>query len=243
MLQVSRNCTPTEGLAAFSLLCGLALCLSGCDGWPLYVYMEDELPAPDEAVAPELVELEEEALDTADSDPEDELVPVPATLVPSITLVHGELGSCGYDNAASWPNWPEHPVDFDGDGVSDGSTASHQGWYAAEVDVFQVAVSTDAELFVVLEWENSPSGGSNAPMIPDDSTAPWATESDLDFVLLSVVEGQLDRVVADAGVSLDYPQQLWAGQPIPAGESLAVAVGCHHGLPTSYSLTLELRTP
>ena len=232
------------GIGAAALLCGLALLASACDDWPLYAHIGEDLLSGDDLVGePELVEFEEEALQNADSDPTDELVPVPATQVPSITQVHGELGACGYDDASAWPIWPRHPVDSDGDGVADGSTASHQGWYSAEVDVFQIAASTDADLFVVLEWDNSPEGGSNAPMLPGDATAPWASESDLDFVVLDVEDGELGVVLRDVGVSLAYPQQLWTARRMLAGESLALAVGCHHGLPTGYSLAIELRSP
>ena len=119
----------------------------------------------------------------------------------------------------------------------------NSGWYATEVDVFQVAVASDADMFVALEWDNSPDGSANAPMNPDDTDGPWASESDLDFVLLGVVDGVLSDVVSDAGASLAYPPELPSAQRLLAGQSIAVAVGCHHGLPTTYSLTIDLRSP
>ncbi len=206
-----------------------ALALSGCDNWPLYLNLPDPdvpIPTPTE---------HDYAEDPEASD--DEVQAAGELTAPAILTITGEVDSCGYDAEAEEYTWPEHPVDENGDGQPDGF-ASLSGWYTGDVDQYGFDAATDGWLEVSLEWDNAPPGDSNAPWQPGDPEGDWATESDLDFVVL---DGLI--IVSDGGVGRDYPETSPQVLYVAEGESRTVIVGCHHEVPTAYTLSLHLRAP
>ena len=231
---------PTGPVPCLVLFLALALGAFGCAGWPLYAQVssvdevnDDDVPVPE-------LERDEESLAGLDADPDDGLLPVSGVEVPSVHRITGSFSSCGFDPDATWPDWPEHLVDADGDGEADPGGLSYRGWYLAEVDIYEFAVSVDAVLSVRLEWANAPSGDSNSPVSSGEPEGAWAQESDLDFVIFEVVLGELTEMVSDAGFSLAYPEQTTVSLLFDAGDSFAVAVGCHHSVPSDYVLTVDL---
>ncbi len=219
-----RILRPIGAIAAGSLV----LVALGCEGWPRYLYEGLEV---EEAVLYRLVAFENEALDseaiqhTGEVDARTEI------------LLFGYAASCGHDPDADGPDWPEHPWDEDGDGVPDGTMAFNSGWFTGDVDWFGFTVNDEVVLSGQLEWDNRPPGESNAPYQPELGPGEWSEESDLDFVVFEI-EGTAQILVNESAVGNDYPEVLRAPQRIAAGTRIAIAIGCHHELPTDYSLTL-----
>ena len=92
-----------------------------------------------------------------------------------------------------------------------------------------------------LTWESAPPGDANAPHQPTEAEGAWADESDLDWVIFSVAGGAPDAVVSDVGFNSAYPQEGGGRLAVRPGEPLAIAVGCHHEVPTAYTLSLDVR--
>ena len=160
-------------------------------------------------------------------------------------MVSGRVGACGFDEEAVWPDWPSYPSDGDDDDDDDDEEEewSRSGWYSGDVDIYSLSADFDAIVSVALRWENAPVGGSNSPYRPDDSSAGWTQESDLDFVLFSMGEQGLGDVITDLGSTTQHPESVSNILYLSEGVALGVVVACHHELPTDYSLELEVVGP
>jgi len=161
---------------------------------------------------------------------------------PASLLIEGSIDSCGFDPEASEPTWPEHPVDVDGDGLSDELAQAH-GWYSGDVDLFALESSGGGSVSVLLEWDNAPAGDQNAPYQPGEPSGAWASESDLDWLVFQRGSAELGPIVSDAGFSRDYPPAASQLLELAAGEMYVLAVACHHELATDYRLSVDLIVP
>jgi hypothetical protein len=204
--------------------------LCACEDWPLYDYLPDPQTERPEIVT---IEVSEE--------------PTPAGAAfqslgrvgtPQRYVVAGAAESCGFDPSAEGPQWPDHPVDADGDGIAE-SSRSRSGWYIGDLDVYGLLADVPLRLTAELTWSLAPESGVNAPYRPDDPAGPWATESDLDLWMYRLpLANETAALGGDEGVSRAHPETLPAGIVLQAGESGAVGVVCHHGLTSAYQLTL-----
>lgn len=210
------------------LACLLVLGSAGCEGWPRYLYEGIEA---DSTVLYRLVTFENESLDS------EEIQHAGEVDARTEILLFGYAASCGYDDDADGPDWPEHPWDEDSDGVPDTTMAFNSGWFTGDVDWFGFTVNEDVVISGQLEWDNRPPGSSNAAYQPEIVDGDWIGESDLDFVIFET-EGTTRTLVNESAVGHDYPEVLQAPQGFDAGARVAVAVGCHHQIPTDYALSL-----
>ncbi len=213
------------------LLCAL----SGCENWPLYLHLPDPNPEP---IPTENFDVDE---DTGVED--GELQDLGEFVSPSQVVIRGSMDSCGFDINDHQYDWPLHPVDSNGDGEAD-TQASVSGWYSGDVDLYGVTADGEVWLSVTLEWDRAPLGGLNAPYRPASEDTTWEDETDLDFVVFSLdAAGDVVAMISDAGYSRDHPattpQLLW----VEDSERRGIAVGCHHEVPSGYTLTLDLLTP
>lgn len=206
--------------------------LTGCDNWPLHAHLPD--PVEDPIVVPYTEDVvEDSAL------PVDALQDLGTFTAPSTLTISGTAESCGWDAAAEWPVWPEHPVDTDGDGVTDATQPWYAGWYAGDQDRFGIELDGGAWVTAELTWDNPPDGGENAPYTPPDA-GPWQDESDLDVVIF---DGDVEGIVREAGFSRSHPERSGGPLVLASGEGLAFVVGCHHGHAAAYTLIVELAAP
>ena len=215
------------------LIPAAVLLLSGCEGWPLYLNLPSPVPPTFDA----------ERLDLA-ADPDaasGEVQDLGEITAPVLVSIAGASDFCGFDADAD-AEWPERPVDVNGDGVADEMAPHHHGWYDGDVDVFGVEAANDGWLHATLQWTNAPDG-RNRPVDLDDPTGPWSEETDLDLVVLAWDEDGTGAVVDDQGASLDFPEVTGQVIDLNAGDRVAVAVACHHGEGGGYALRLELRVP
>ena len=219
---MSRLPPLTAALVLVTLLAG------GCEGWPRYLYEGIEVEA---TVDKRLVAFENESLDN------DAIQFAGEVEAGTEILLFGYAASCGYDAEADGPDWPEHPWDEDGDGIPDGTIQFNSGWFTGDVDWFGVSLADEVVVSGSLTWDNRPAGASNAPYQPEDAGGDWVTESDLDFVLFEV-EGTARILINESAVSNDYPEIIRSPSRVGAGSQLAVAIGCHHQVPTDYALSL-----
>lgn len=224
---------PSLPALAAALLVALPLALlAGCEGWPRYLHLDDD---PGEFVILERVVVYEDESLTSEQIQD-------AAKVASGTeiLYFGFLTGCGYDETASWPEWPLH--DLDGDGTEDGPL--HAGWFTGDVDwigfTLDAGEGGDVALEGSLEWDNRPEGTSNAPYQPGEPGAPWSTESDVDAVVFSV-DGDERTVVDESAMSNDYPEAIAPDEPFADETRIAVAVACHHAVPTDFALRIVVR--
>lgn len=207
--------------------------MSGCEGWPLYL----NLPAP---AAPTF---DAERMDLA-ADPDiasGQVQGIGLVTPPTIVSIAGASDFCGFDPQGD-ADWPERPVDTNGDGIADESAPHHQGWYDGDVDVFGLEAAGDGWLHASLQWTNAPDG-RNRPVNLDDPTGPWSEETDLDLVVLEWEDDGTRIVLDDQGASLDFPEETGQVIDLAAGDRVALAVACHHGEGGGYALRLELRVP
>jgi hypothetical protein len=208
----------------------LASGLCACENWPLYAHLPDPAIEPPEIVTIDLVE---EALPEGAA-----FQALGSTGIARRYIVRGTAESCGFDPAAAGMQWPEHPVDADGDGVAE-STASRSGWYSGDLDVYALLADVPLRLTGELTWDQAPESGVNFPYRPDEPAGPWAAESDLDLWMFTLVPAdETEALVSDEGVSRSHPETMPAGIVLQVGESGAVGVACHHGLASAYQLTL-----
>jgi hypothetical protein len=218
--------SPLRPLAAPLVL--IALLAGGCEGWPRYLYEGIEV---DTGADQRLVAFENESLDN------DAIQFAGEVEAGTEILLFGYAASCGYDTEADGPDWPDHPWDEDGDGIPDGTIQFNSGWFTGDVDWFGVSLVDEVVVSGSLTWDHRPPGASNAPYQPEDETGDWVAESDLDFVLFEV-EGTARILINESAVSNDYPETIRSPSRVAAGSQLAVAVGCHHQVPTDYALAL-----
>jgi len=204
--------------------------LFGCDDWPLYQHLDPLLP-PVRAVV--TINLLEDA--TAAPGEVQELAPVP---YPSLVVISGTAGSCGFDPESEEMQWPPHQS-----GDAGGDTFQGQGWYSGDVDYYSLGLTERGWLSIQLEWDNAPPGDGNAPYLPDDEDAAWATESDLDFVVFTAESFAQSTIISDDGFSLRVPESLEHPLVVDPSMRVIVAVACHHQLGSAYRLTLDLSSP
>jgi hypothetical protein len=217
------------GLALALALCSAQL-LSACDAWPLYKHLDPVLPPVRVAVTINLLE------DTTSGPGEvQELAAVP---YPSLISINGTAGACGFDPESEQMQWPQHPS-----GGTTGEALQGQGWYSGDVDYYSLGLTERGWLSIALEWDNAPPGEGNAPYRPDDEDGAWATESDLDFLVFTAESFAQDTIVNDDGFSLSFPEVLEHALVVDPTMRVIVAVACHHGLPSAYTLTLDLSSP
>lgn len=218
-------------LSCFVPLFFLLLTGVGCDVWPLYAHLPD--PGTERRTV-ETVAVKEQ----------------PASMDQSLGslgearrfVISGRADSCGFDSAGTGPSFPQHPIDDDGDGVAESSRA-RVGWYSGDVDLFVVDALVGLRITAELRWTEAPAVGTNAPYRPEESDGAWSQESDLDlWMLLSPRADELGSLVGDDGVSRRHPEEASAGIVVPPGESAGIGVACHHGLPSSYELTVLAQT-
>jgi hypothetical protein len=208
--------------------------LAGCDDWPLYANLPDPYGEP---LPVEQIEMGEDT-----SLGSEDVQALGTIAAPAHIVLTGDSESCGFDPDDDRFDWPEHPVDEDGDGVPDGTRAV-SGWFSGDVDLFGFQAEGDLWLSASLEWANAPPGDANAPYQPTDAEGDWVTESDLDFVVLTLAGDVLTGIQSDAGFSADYPQETAGLLAVPAGGSLALAVACHHEVGSTYTLVVDLVRP
>ncbi len=212
----------------------MALLLAGCEGWPLYAHLPDpSVSLPD----PELRTVVEDA-----TLGDDEVQDLGALSTPSIVTITGAADACGFDLDDASFDWPEHPVDLDGDGVED-DVAALQGWYSGDVDLFGVTATDEGWLDVTLSWDLAPPGDLNAPYQPSDEDGAWADEADLDFVIFDSADGVIGAIRSDAGVTRRHPERSAQLLRLEAGEGAVIAVACHHEQPSDYTLEIDLGLP
>ncbi len=214
-------------LAAVSMLCG-------CDSWPLHAQL------PDPYVPSVVVPLAEDVTEDQ-AVAEGALQDLGVLAAPTTLTITGDMDSCGWDDAAAWPVWPEHPVDTDGDGESDLDQPWYAGWYTGDVDLFAIELGSAAWAGVELSWDNPPPDGVNAPYEPP-GPGPWDSESDLDFVLFDQDGAAPGEVIGENGFSRDHPESVGSPLVFAPGDRVVVAVGCHHGVPARYTLIVTLGT-
>jgi hypothetical protein len=205
---------------------------AACETWPLFAHLPEEDPGPGE---PSRLSVSEDEL------PELIIQGIGALTAPSVITITGSTQDCGFDLDASWPDWPEHPLDVDGDGVSDTTQPIFRGWFAGETDLYSLASDDAITVGLTLRWDNAPEGDANAPYQPSEGGGIWVEESDLDWVIFSVLDAAPDAIVDDGGFGPAYPQASEQWVRIDPGVPLAVAVACHHEVPTEYSLVLDVR--
>jgi len=199
----------------------------GCDAWPLYAHLPD--PGAERGTI-ETIAVEE---DPTASEQSLGLLEEPRRFV-----ISGTSDSCGFDLAGVGPSFPQHPVDGDGDGVSE-SARGRVGWYSGDVDLFVFEARAGFRVTAELRWTEAPATGTNAPYRPGEADGAWAEESDLDlWILRSPGAEGLGSLVGDEGVSRRHPEQASAGVVLRAGETAGFGVACHHAVPSSYELTL-----
>lgn len=210
-----------------------SILLAGCEGWPLYLNLPDPQPPIVEA----------ERIDvTADPDVASGAVQdLGALTPPTVAVISGTVDFCGFDAAAE-ADWPELPIDLNGDGIADDTAPHHQGWYTGDVDVFGLEAAADGWLYATLQWSDAPEG-NNLPVDPSDPEGPWSDETDLDLIVVDWDGDDSRGVLNDQGVSLASPEETGQVLDLAAGERVAVAVACHHGDGGSWSLRLELMIP
>lgn len=215
--------------AALSVACAVScVALVGCDGWPRYLYEGLETEG---AVESRLVTFENEGL-------QGDVIQHAGDVSAGTELVFfGYLDSCGYDEDADDPGWPEHAWDEDGDGVPDDQVTYHSGWFTGDVDWFGFTLVQDASLQGSLAWDMRPPGDTNAPYDEHDLEGAWTQESNLDLVLFEV-EGTARMLIDETAVSDGYPEALAAPVRLPAGSRVAFAVGCRYALATDYEVVL-----
>lgn len=216
------------------LVLAAVLLLAGCENWPLYAHLPDPYEEPPPVEETDVVE--DSSLGST------EIQDLGTLDAPGRVTITGEAEDCGFDADDDRYDWPEHPVDDNDDGVADGTSAA-VGWYSGDVDLYGLLAGSDVWLSALLVWDNAPTGDTNAPYQPTDPEGAWATESDLDFVVLSLSSGMVTGIQTDVGFSPAYPQQTAGLIAVPEGGGLAVAVGCHHEVGSPYTLTLDLVTP
>ena len=218
------------GLVQFLVLAASLGALVGCENWPLYSYLPDP-----EAERPPLPTLEfDEVSANVVGSPQF----LGALSGAQRLVVRGRMDSCGYEADASGSLWPEHPIDENGDGIADASR-SRSGWYSGEVDAYSVTASASFRLSSELRWTEAPQDGLNSPYQPGDPGGAWASESDLDLLQYRLGSStQTPPLSGDEGVSRRHPELLPAGLTLSVGQTAAVAVACHHALPSDYELTL-----
>ena len=209
--------------------------LAGCDAWPLHAHLPDPYEEP--IVVPYTEDVAEDV-----GVAEGSLQDLGSFTAPSTLTISGDVSSCGWDAAAEWPAWPDRPVDSDGDGVTDGEQPWYAGWYAGDVDWYAVELDGGAWFDATMSWDNPPADGVNAPYQPPDD-GPWQTESDLDFVLFDRDGAAPGAVLREAGFSRDHPETSGGPLVLAGGDQLVVGVGCHHGVPAGYTLTITLAAP
>jgi len=205
-----------------------AVATQGCDNWPLYAHLPD--PASERSEVP-TTEMTEDG-----SVPEGTPQSLGSFAQPARFRVAGSADECGFDASGSGPSWPQHPVDSDGDGLSE-SAREGTGWYSGDVDLFTVTAEADLRLSVRLSWTLAPDGGQNAPYRPDAPEEAWASQSDLDvFVFESSEGGELTAISHDEGVSRNSPEQIAPSLVLRGGGALVVGVACHHAVASEYQL-------
>lgn len=205
--------------------------LAGCENWPLYLHLPDPFEEPPPTTELDLAE---------DTELADDEVQDLGSIPPSTRLtIEGESTACGFDPEDDRFDWPEQPVDLDGDGEAD-AVGAIEGWYAGDVDIYGLASGGEGWLAIVLDWENAPEADANAPYQPADEDGAWSTETDLDFVVFGLESGVVAGILSDVGFSPAYPQQTTGLIRLADGEGLAVAVACHHAVASPYTLVLDL---
>lgn len=205
-----------------------ACLLAGCEDWPRYLHLDDDPGAF--VITDRKVVYEDEALD------DEQLQDIGEVGSGTEILFYGFLINCGYDDGAAWPEWPLH--DLDGDGTPE--SPLHAGWYSDDVDWLGFSVTGEVALEGTLQWDNRPASDTNAPYDPTDLGGSWTEESDIDLVVFTVDGG--DRAVKDeSGISNNYPEQLAPAVQLADGTAVAIAVACHHALPTDFSLRLVVQ--
>ena len=206
--------------------------LSACDTWPLHAHLPDPYEEP--LVVPFNSDVAED-VNVAEGDLQD----LGQFIAPSTITISGELDSCGWDGAAEWPAWPEHPVDIDGDGQADIDRPWSAGWFTGDVDQYAIELDGGAWVWASMTWENAPADGLNAPYQPP-GPGPWQDESDLDLLLFDRDGDAADQIVGEGGFGREHPATTGADLVLSSGDELVFAVGCHHGVPSTYSLTVTL---
>jgi len=218
--------------SAFVLLLAPTFLGAACEDWPLFAHLpEEEGPPPQ----PSRLTVTEDAL------PERTIQGIGTLLPLSIVTISGATDDCGFDESEDWPTWPDHPLDVDGDGVTDTQQPRFSGWFTGETDFFSLTSDVPVSVEIALTWTERPEGDFNAPYQPTEEDGAWASESDLDWVVFSVEDAAPDSVVSDAGFSTDYPQVGAQRLLLDPGRPLALSVACHHALPSAYSVVLDVR--
>jgi hypothetical protein len=208
--------------------------LASCENWPLYLHLPVDAWIPP---TPEDLSMAEDPTRNGEN-------PIDAgTLrLPSHLAATGAIDACGFDAAEDGPAWPDHALDADGDGVSEGTGPRYSGWYLEDVDAWRFVADGPGWVSAQLSWENAPASGQNAPYRPNEPAGAWATETDLDVLVAVVVDG-VTTLVEDAGFSASHPETTPTWVPIEDGETYEVLVACHHGLGSAYALDLRLDRP
>lgn len=219
-------------LTIYILLLAPTFLGAACENWPLFAHLPGEDPGAGE---PSIVAVSEDPL------PERTIQGIGALRAPSVVTIMGSTDDCGFDETDEWPLWPDHPLDVDGDGTPDTVHPRYSGWFTGETDFFSLTSEDAISVSISLTWANEPLGEFNAPYQPTEEAGDWATESDLDWVVFSVESAAPDAIVSDAGFSTAYPQDGAQRIRIDAGAPLALAVGCHHAVPSQYTLVLDVR--
>lgn len=202
----------------------LLMGLSGCANWPRYLHMEDD----DDFVLDQMVAFEDESLAS------DAMQDLGTVYSGTEILFYGFLLDCGYDDDASWPEWPLHDVEGT-------EVPLNAGWFTGDVDWISFTVSADTQVQGTLEWFHRPAGSVNATYKPNEPTATWSMESDLDVVVF-LLEGADERLVFnESGISNAYPEVFSNPPAFKAGDRVGLAIGCHHNLATDYDLRLLIQ--
>lgn len=209
----------------------LAQSLAACDDWPLYQSLEPERPRAPVQIVLNLLE------DTTLGENEvQEIAPLPA--YPAMVQIRGAIDSCGFDAQSDEYEWPEHQSE-DGDG----NVLQAHGWYMGGVDFFSFSLNQRGWVSIQLEWDNLPLSAANAPFLPDDEDGAWRAETDLDFVVFETSSLAAGIILNDDGFSLSYPESVDHHLAMDPAMPLIVAVGCHHQLPSGYTLSLDFSSP
>lgn len=209
-----------------------SLLLTACDGWPLYANLPPAQPPVSEGATLEFQE-------NFSLGPED-VQALGERDAPAVLRVSGAAASCGWDPSGEGPQWPGRPFDEDGDGQPDGEAPRVSGWFAADVDLFGFSTIGGGWVTLSLFWTRAPTSGVNAPYEPDDPGGAWASETDLDLVLLDWSDAEPGPVLSEAGFTRDHPEEIAHRVEIAPGGSLVAAVGCHHGGASEYQLEIVL---